>query len=213
MSNKPTEGTWDQALQHAGLVGACLAEIRIQQPWIDRFEADELFQVGMIGLERAVRNFDPDRGAKFTTYAATAIKRCIWDCINRDQQAADPTDLSLSALMETIEADDDAGSNAMAARNAVSVPSAEETYISENVLDPRVELVLETLHLLEQNAEGSRYSGAMFRRFRQHFIDGRSLRDIAGDEKTSVQAISASVNRAVAMIRFALSVEPSEQAA
>lgn len=36
-------------------------------------EFDDLYQVGMVGLLRAVRNFDPDRGLCFSTYAVPVI--------------------------------------------------------------------------------------------------------------------------------------------
>ncbi len=36
-------------------------------------EFDDLYQVGMMGLLRAIRNFDPDRGVCFSTYAVPVI--------------------------------------------------------------------------------------------------------------------------------------------
>ena len=35
--------------------------------------ADDLFQIGCVGLVKAVDNFDPDRQVKFSTYAVPMI--------------------------------------------------------------------------------------------------------------------------------------------
>ena len=42
-------------------------------------EADDLIQSGMIGLIAADRDFSPDRGASFSTYAGIRIRGAILD--------------------------------------------------------------------------------------------------------------------------------------
>lgn len=41
----------------------------------DKFEMEDLIQFALIGLLKAVRGFDPNRGAKFSTYAMY----CCWN--------------------------------------------------------------------------------------------------------------------------------------
>jgi RNA polymerase primary sigma factor len=59
-----------------GLVHAIAATFRGSGVCID-----DLVQEGTIGLTRAAELFDPDRGAKFSTYAAWWIRRSIRDAI------------------------------------------------------------------------------------------------------------------------------------
>jgi len=46
-------------------------------------QADDLIQAGMIGLIEASRNFDPDQGASFETYAGIRIRGAMLDEIRR----------------------------------------------------------------------------------------------------------------------------------
>jgi RNA polymerase sigma factor for flagellar operon FliA len=46
-------------------------------------QADDLIQAGMIGLIEAAKNFDPDQGASFETYAGIRIRGAMLDEIRR----------------------------------------------------------------------------------------------------------------------------------
>jgi RNA polymerase sigma factor (sigma-70 family) len=46
-----------------------------------KVDLEELVSDGMIGLARAVRGFDPNRGLKFTTYASPRIRGAMLDAI------------------------------------------------------------------------------------------------------------------------------------
>ena len=44
-------------------------------------ESEDLIQEGMIGLVSAIRNYSPDGGASFKTYAELCIKRRLYSAI------------------------------------------------------------------------------------------------------------------------------------
>ncbi|MDP8322624.1 MAG: sigma-70 family RNA polymerase sigma factor [Candidatus Stygibacter australis] len=64
---------------------------------------DDLVQEGMIGLWEAMQRYDPEKGAKLTTYAAYWIKKRIIDAINSEHKHH----LNSSELNEDITAADE----------------------------------------------------------------------------------------------------------
>ncbi len=57
--------------------------IQVQKKLPSRVELDDLIADGQIGLVEAARDFDPTRGAKFSTYAYYRIRGAIYDGLNR----------------------------------------------------------------------------------------------------------------------------------
>lgn len=51
--------------------------LSIAKAFVGRADFDELFQEGQLGLLKALRLFQPDRGLKFSTYATSSIRRAI----------------------------------------------------------------------------------------------------------------------------------------
>lgn len=51
---------------------------------------DELLQVGRIGLWQAVLHFDAQRGVAFSTYAAVAVQRQMWQAVAQAEHAGVP---------------------------------------------------------------------------------------------------------------------------
>ena len=45
---------------------------------------DDLYQEGMVGLLRAVRRYDPERGAGFEAFASVCIRRQVIDALRRE---------------------------------------------------------------------------------------------------------------------------------
>lgn len=58
-------------LNNAGMVGIILKSMNLNP--LD----EDLFQIGMIGLAKTVNTFKPEKGVKFTTYAAPIIRNEI----------------------------------------------------------------------------------------------------------------------------------------
>lgn len=49
---------------------------------------EDLVQEGTIGLWEAWKRFDPDKGAKFSTYATYWIKKCILEAVGKEHEAS-----------------------------------------------------------------------------------------------------------------------------
>jgi RNA polymerase sigma factor for flagellar operon FliA len=68
------------ALQYLNLVRYVVARSGVRPGNVrGMLEANDLVQVGMIGLLEAIDRFDPARGVKFETYAVTRIRGSIQD--------------------------------------------------------------------------------------------------------------------------------------
>lgn len=64
-----------------GLVRHLVQQVRTRTPaWI---ETDDLISYGQIGLLQAARDFDPDKGVKFSTFAFYRIRGAIFDGVNK----------------------------------------------------------------------------------------------------------------------------------
>ena len=64
----------DQAAREALINGNLRLVLSVVQKFVNRGEnLDDLFQVGCIGLIKAIDHFDPDRGVRFSTYGVPMI--------------------------------------------------------------------------------------------------------------------------------------------
>ena len=72
-------------IEHAPLVKRIAHHLLGRLP--NFVQADDLVQAGMIGLLEAIKNFDPDKGASFTTYAGIRIRGAILDEVRRGEWA------------------------------------------------------------------------------------------------------------------------------
>ena len=62
--------------QHDGLVQAV-----VRRQVLGQLPFAEALQAGRIGLWRAIRGYDPQRGAAFSTYAWPAMQRQVWQAV------------------------------------------------------------------------------------------------------------------------------------
>ena len=68
----------DEAARQELINGNLRLVLSIIQRFTGRHEnMDDLFQVGCIGLVKAVDSFNPENGARFATYAAKCIQNAI----------------------------------------------------------------------------------------------------------------------------------------
>ena len=74
-----------------------------------RFEYDDLFQVGSVGLVKAARTYD-ENGSKFSTYAASCIKNEILNYISLETtQARNKDPMTEEVMHKAFDADDSLG--------------------------------------------------------------------------------------------------------
>jgi hypothetical protein len=65
----------DIALANTGLIAFVIERFRL--PTNDDYTFDDAWQDGWFGLVRAVQNFDPSRGFKFSTFAVAEIRSAV----------------------------------------------------------------------------------------------------------------------------------------
>lgn len=68
----------------------------VRRQWLGSLPYLEAVQAGRIGLWRALRRYDPQRGRTVSTYAVPAIQRAVWRAV-LESQSPDPLSLSLPA--------------------------------------------------------------------------------------------------------------------
>jgi len=84
---KDALGDWGKNVKQFPLVIWCAEKMwrNCQNP---SFDFLDLVQEGMVGLANAEKNYDPDRGIKFITFAVVAVERGIKRFIEQNQGAA-----------------------------------------------------------------------------------------------------------------------------
>jgi len=74
-------------------------------------DSEDLIQEGMLGLLSAIRTFDPDKGAKFSTYAEFCVRRRIYSAI-KSASGNKHTPLNSYISLESPQLDETAAHNA-----------------------------------------------------------------------------------------------------
>jgi len=74
-------------------------------------DSEDLIQEGMLGLLSAIRTYDPDKGAKFSTYAEFCIRRRIYSAI-KSASGNKHTPLNSYISFESSQLDENSAPNA-----------------------------------------------------------------------------------------------------
>ncbi|MCL4522173.1 MAG: SigB/SigF/SigG family RNA polymerase sigma factor [Firmicutes bacterium] len=244
----PSDEEWDRATEDPSLYQRAQAgdegarEDLVERHWnliwhiVHRFQgrgydSDDLFQVGSIGLLKAIDRFDVERGLKFSTYAVPLIMGEIRRFLRDDQpirvarslrelgMKVDQARLRLSqslghepSAME-IAADlaIDIGdiTEAMEAARPISSlnqpmdsANGNETRLEDNVRDPKVEA-----DLVEQLALNEAFDRLESREqfiLTARFVEGRTQIEVATHLGVSQVQISRLERRALERLRLAL---------
>ena len=113
----------------------------VKRFWAKKSNADDVFQAGCVGLMKAIDNFNPDFGVKFSTYAVPMIigeiKRHLRDGnslrVSRSIRDAAYQILKTREQMEA-EGAEDTGIEALA--NRMEIASSEVLYALDAISDP-----------------------------------------------------------------------------
>lgn len=103
---------------------------------------DDLLQEGMLGLLRAVRTYDPGRDASFRSYAATCVRRQMYDAILTAQRKKN-SPLNSSVSIHSLE------ENHVESRMG-SADSAENVVLAQDSAEQLKEKILSALSPMER---------------------------------------------------------------
>ena len=110
---------------------------------------DDLIQEGMIGLYKAIRDFDPERGASFHTFADLCISRQLYTAVQASQrQKHQPLNSYVS--LSNSDNEEQTSSRASYAANDVRNRNPEELFIARENLEDMEDLIEKKLSRFER---------------------------------------------------------------
>ena len=110
---------------------------------------DDLIQEGMIGLYKAIRDFDPERGASFHTFADLCISRQLYTAVQASQRQKHQPLNSYVSLSDS-DNEEQTSSRASYAANDVRNRNPEELFIARENLEDMEELIEKKLSRFER---------------------------------------------------------------
>ena len=110
---------------------------------------DDLIQEGMIGLYKAIRDFDPERGASFHTFADLCISRQLYTAVQASQRQKHQPLNSYVSLSDS-DNEEQTSSRASYAANDVRNRNPEELFIARENLEDMEDLIEKKLSRSER---------------------------------------------------------------
>ena len=110
---------------------------------------DDLIQEGMIGLYKAIRDFDPERGASFHTFADLCISRQLYTAVQASQRQKHQPLNSYVSLSDS-DNEEQTSSRASYAANDVRNRNPEELFIAREILEDMEDLIEKKLSRFER---------------------------------------------------------------
>ena len=110
---------------------------------------DDLIQEGMIGLYKAIRDFDPERGASFHTFADLCISRQLYTAVQASQRQKHQPLNSYVSLSDS-DNEEQTSSRASYAANDVRNRNPEELFIARENLEDMEGLIEKKLSRFER---------------------------------------------------------------
>lgn len=154
-------------------------------------DRDDVIQEGMIGIFKAIRDYDPEGEASFRTFAELCVNRQIISAIkgaNRQKHQILNESVSLNAGSELLEGDTDGGSG------GGQRPLAERLADLSPDMDPEsLMLIKEVTDYLKAN--GSDIFSPLEHRVWEEMLRGRSYREIAFRLRKSTKTVDNAIQR------------------
>ena len=110
---------------------------------------DDLIQEGMIGLYKAIRDFDSERGASFHTFADLCISRQLYTAVQASQRQKHQPLNSYVSLSDS-DNEEQTSSRASYAANDVRNRNPEELFIARENLEDMEDLIEKKLSRFER---------------------------------------------------------------
>lgn len=110
---------------------------------------DDLIQEGMIGLYKAIRDFDPERGASFHTFADLCISRQLYTAVQASRRQKHQPLNSYVSLSDS-DNEEQTSSRASYAANDVRNRNPEELFIARENLEDMEDLIEKKLSRFER---------------------------------------------------------------
>ncbi|MCM1272435.1 MAG: sigma-70 family RNA polymerase sigma factor [Clostridium sp.] len=176
----------DDAMEYMMKKYGSLVKKEIRTVYIIGAETEDLAQEGMIGLFKAIKDFEPDKGASFPTFATLCIKRQIKTAITAsNRQKHKPLNTYISIYAESNEKGTLLGEDIADTKDAANPERLVLVRERNNVLNERIASELSSLE----------------RKVLKLYLDGLSYADIAA----ALSKTEKSVDNALWRIRSKLS--------
>ncbi|HPF18037.1 MAG: RNA polymerase sporulation sigma factor SigH [Bacillota bacterium] len=144
-------------------------------------DREDIVQEGMIGIFKAIKNYDPDKGASFRTFADLCVNRQIITAIKAAGRRKH-TPLNTSLSLDHPVADDD------------SPRTLGETLSAGTAADPEAVFLIGEMAQLLFSHENS-FLSPFERMVLGELIHGKTYRDIARDRGRSDKSVDNAIQR------------------
>ena len=145
--------------------------------FIQGAESEDVIQEGLIGLMEAIKTYNPDKKASFSTFALLCITRRIQDAVNR------PLRLKNSALNNYISFDYEGSEDTFSQLTSKYNRSAEEEYLTHE-LSEQIKYIIDNI-LSEKE-----------RILFMEFISGKSYKQISKEMNEHTKTVDNAIQRA-----------------
>ncbi len=136
----------DEAMEHMLKKYGGIVKKEIRTMYLIGAETEDLAQEGMIGLFKAIRDYEEDKGASFATFATLCIKRQIQTAVNSSNRKKH---IPLNTYVSLYADSDDSGLELIEALEAYEGESNPEIIMlakeNKKSMDDRIQIELSSL--------------------------------------------------------------------